>query len=110
MLVSVACGQGASRRKAFLGLQWFSHLLFAGATFVAAVYFFSSVKTPIALGLGLLVTAGLILAGIVRLAWGDASGRSASERIADNWTWTLASSSTPASTIVFVDAGSLGRT
>ena len=70
--VAVLGGQAASRGR-FRYFQWFVHLLFAVATFVAAVWFFSSVKTAIALGLGLLVTGGAVLAGIVRLVWGPVS-------------------------------------
>ncbi len=69
VLIAVTCGQAASR-GAFRWLQWVTHLLFALATFVAAVWFFSVVKTLIALTLGVLVTACAILALAVRLIWG----------------------------------------
>jgi hypothetical protein len=67
--VSVVRGQQASRGGAFRYLQWFTHLLFAVATFAAAVWFYSVVKTPISYGLGWVVTAAAVTAAAVRLIW-----------------------------------------
>ena len=72
VLVATTVGQAASQGR-FRYLQWFTHLLFAIATFVAAICFFSVVKTLIALLLGVVITACVVIAIIVRLVWGSAT-------------------------------------
>jgi uncharacterized membrane protein len=73
VLVAITVGQAASQHRLFRYLQWFTHLLFAIATFVAAIWFFSVVKTLITLLLGVVITACVVIAIIVRLVWGSAT-------------------------------------